>query len=138
MAPAFFFGNVLVGCTPMTHHWREHQRNKNPMSKTFKALVVSETSDKRTVREIRERSTDELPPGDVLVRVHYSGLNYKDALSASGHRGVTKRYPHTPGIDAAGVVEESTGTVFRSGDQVLCTGFDLGMDTSGGFGQYIR
>jgi acrylyl-CoA reductase (NADPH) len=108
------------------------------MSKTFQALVVSETPDKRITREIRERSTDELPAGDVLVRVHYSGLNYKDALSATGNRGVTKRYPHTPGIDAAGVVEESKGGAFRAGDEVICTGFDLGMNTAGGFGQYIR
>lgn len=108
------------------------------MAKTFKALVVSETADRRFVREVQDRSIDDLPAGDVLVRVHYSGLNYKDALSATGNRGVTKRYPHTPGIDAAGVVEESESPLFRPGDEVICTGFDLGMNSAGGFGEYIR
>lgn len=108
------------------------------MAKNFKALVVSEGPNKTMVREVRTRSTDELPAGDVLVRVHYSGLNYKDALSAIGNRGVTKQFPHTPGIDAAGVVEESSSSTFRAGDQVICTGFDLGMETDGGFGEYIR
>lgn len=108
------------------------------MNKKFKAFVVSEAADKRMERAVQERSIDELPPGDVLVRVHYSSLNYKDALSASGNRGVTKRYPHTPGIDAAGVVEHSGSGAFRPGDEVICTGFDLGMNTAGGFGEYVR
>ena len=108
------------------------------MTKNFKALVVSETADKRFVREIRERSLEELPAGQVLIRVHYSSLNYKDALSAIGNRGVTRRYPHTPGIDAAGVVEASESPAFAPGSEVICTSYDLGMNTSGGFGEYIR
>lgn len=108
------------------------------MSIKFNALVASETADKQIVRELRERSIEQLPPGEVLVRVRYSSLNYKDALSATGNRGVTKRYPHTPGIDAAGTVAESQNPAFRPGDAVICTGFDLGMNTPGGFGQYIR
>jgi putative YhdH/YhfP family quinone oxidoreductase len=80
----------------------------------------------------------ELPVGEVLVRVGWSSLNYKDALSASGNRGVTRRYPHTPGIDAAGVVEHSDSPDFRVGDEVLVTSYDLGMNTSGGFAEYIR
>jgi putative YhdH/YhfP family quinone oxidoreductase len=74
----------------------------------------------------------------LLIRVHYSSLNYKDALSASGNRGVTKRYPHVPGIDAAGVVEESSSSEFKPGDKVIACGFDIGMNTPGGFGQYMR
>ena len=74
----------------------------------------------------------------LLIRVRYSSLNYKDALSASGNRGVTKAYPHTPGIDAAGVVEASGVAEFAVGDEVIVTGYDLGMNTAGGFGQYIR
>ncbi len=105
---------------------------------TFVAFEVSEDSDKTIRRAIRLKTIDELPPGDVLVRVKYSSLNYKDALSAAGNRGVTKRYPHTPGIDAAGTVIESVDPRWRSGDEVICTGYDLGMNTSGGFGQYIR
>lgn len=106
--------------------------------KTFRALVVSETADKQFVREIKERRIDELPAGEVLIRVHYSSLNYKDVLSAIGNRGVTRHYPHTPGVDAAGVVEASDAAAFPTGQEVIVTSYDLGMNTSGGFGQYIR
>ena len=107
-------------------------------SKTFKAMVVQKKTDGTYSRRITEKSLDDLPAGEVLVRVHYSSLNYKDGLSATGHRGVTKRYPHTPGVDAAGVVEESLSEAFQPGDQVIVTSYDLGMNTPGGFGQYIR
>jgi len=108
------------------------------MAKNFKALVVSETAEKTFTREIKHRSTDELPAGDVLIRVHYSSLNYKDGLSATGNRRVTQTYPHTPGIDASGVVEESANPAFKPGAEVICTSYDLGMNTAGGYGQYIR
>ncbi|MFQ5541976.1 MAG: YhdH/YhfP family quinone oxidoreductase [Candidatus Binatia bacterium] len=104
----------------------------------FKAMVVSEAGDKKFTREVTQRSLGDLPEGELLIEVKYSSLNYKDALSAVGNRGVTKNYPHTPGIDAAGVVVESIGGQFTPGDEVIVTGFDLGMNTSGGFGQYIR
>ncbi|MBI9082334.1 MAG: YhdH/YhfP family quinone oxidoreductase [Desulfobacterales bacterium] len=65
-------------------------------------------------------------------------FRYKDALSASGNRGVTRKYPHTPGIDAAGVVAHSDHEDFRQGDRVIVTGYDLGMNTAGGFGQFVR
>ena len=107
-------------------------------SGNFKALVTSETAPKTFERRIVERSIDDLPPGELLLKVHYSSLNYKDALSASGRPGVTKKYPHTPGIDAAGVVVADASGRFRAGDEVIVTGFDLGMNTAGGFGQYIR
>ncbi len=106
--------------------------------KKFKALVVSQQEDNKFAGTIQERSTEDLPADDVLIRVNYSSLNYKDALSASGNRGVTRNYPHTPGIDAAGIVEESASNAFKAGDKVLVTGYDLGMNTSGGYGQYIR
>jgi putative YhdH/YhfP family quinone oxidoreductase len=106
--------------------------------KMFKAMVVTETEDKQFVRQITDKAFDELPEGEVLVKVKYSSLNYKDVLSATGNKGVTKRYPHTPGIDAAGVVEESDHDAFKAGDEVIITSYDLGMNTSGGFGQYIR
>jgi len=73
-----------------------------------------------------------------LVKVHYSSINYKDALSATGNKGITKKYPHTPGIDAAGEVVSSLDDKFKVGDKVIVTGYDLGMNTSGGFGQYIH
>ncbi|PAU56975.1 YhdH/YhfP family quinone oxidoreductase [Pseudomonas indica] len=107
------------------------------MSK-FKALLVSEGADGTFEQRVVERDTTDLPAGDVLIRVQYSSLNYKDALSASGSRAVTRRYPHTPGIDAAGVVAESSVGEFATGDEVIVTGYDLGMNTAGGFGQYIR
>jgi len=105
---------------------------------SFKALVVRETSNGKYTRKVTDRSIKDLPEGEVLLRVYYSSLNYKDGLSCIGNRGVTRKYPHTPGIDASGVVAESSDIRFSHGDQVLVTGYDLGMNTSGGFGQYIR
>lgn len=108
------------------------------MGALFDALWVEEQADGTFRRTIVQRNVDDLPPGDLLIRVHYSSLNYKDALSASGNRGVTRKYPHTPGIDAAGVVVESAVTDFQPGDEVIVIGYDLGMNTPGGFGGYIR
>jgi putative YhdH/YhfP family quinone oxidoreductase len=105
---------------------------------SFRAMVVEEMPDRRFVRRITQRAVTDLPKGDVLIKVHYSSLNYKDALSASGNKGVTRRYPHTPGVDAAGEVAKSSSAAFKVGDRVLVTGHDMGMNTSGGFGQYIR
>lgn len=104
----------------------------------FKALWISEKPDGKIERSIIQREIDDLPAGEVLVKVHYSALNYKDALSASGNKGITKQYPHTPGIDAAGVVEMSKDPRFAADDQVVVTGYDLGMNTCGGFAQYVR
>ena len=104
----------------------------------FQALQVSESGTGAFVQQLVTRELSDLPAGEVLIRVQYSSLNYKDALSASGNRGVTRHYPHTPGIDAAGVVAESSVSEFVPGDEVLVTGYDLGMNTAGGFGQYIR
>ena len=104
----------------------------------FRAMVVSENEDKTFSRAISERSADDLPDGDLLVSVAYSSLNYKDALSASGNKGVTRNFPHTPGIDAAGTVVESGAGDFVAGDEVVLTGFDLGANTDGGFAEYVR
>jgi len=105
---------------------------------TFRALVVSKTDENTFTREITERSISDLPEGEVLIRVHFSSLNYKDGLSCIGNPGVTRNYPHTPGIDASGEVTESLDSRFKEGDSVIVTGYDLGMNTSGGFGEYIR
>ncbi|MDJ0856898.1 MAG: YhdH/YhfP family quinone oxidoreductase [Desulfobacterales bacterium] len=107
-------------------------------SKAFKALVVNETEEKTFVRGVETRTLADLPDGEVTVKVHYSSLNYKDVLSATGNRGVTRKYPHTPGIDASGVVAESTAPAFKPGDEVIVTSYDLGMNTPGGYGEYIR
>jgi putative YhdH/YhfP family quinone oxidoreductase len=106
--------------------------------KTFKAMIVEETENKKYVRQIGTKSMDELPDGEILVRVKYSSLNYKDALSATGNKGVTRKFPHTPGIDAAGEVAASATDRFSPGQPVIVTGYDLGMNTPGGFAAYIR
>lgn len=108
------------------------------MSNPFKALVVEETDNGNFERSVRQRSTADLPDYEVLIEVHYSALNYKDALSATGNKGVTQEFPHTPGVDAAGVVAESDDERFSRGDEVIVTSFDLGQNTDGGFGHYIR
>lgn len=105
---------------------------------SFRALRVTETPAGTFEREIRELELDDLPSGELLVSVQYSSLNYKDALSATGNKGITKNYPHTPGVDAAGVVELSRNENFAVNEEVVITGHDLGMNTAGGFAQYIR
>lgn len=103
----------------------------------FRAFRV-EKNESGFVRSVIERDVEDLPEGDVLIDVQYSSLNYKDALSATGNPGVTRVFPHTPGIDAAGSVLASTDTRFAEGDAVVVIGFDLGMGTSGGFAERIR
>lgn len=107
-------------------------------SLSFNALWVEETPGGGFARSITRRTLGDLPAEDVLVRVQYSSLNYKDALSASGNRGVTRHYPHTPGIDAVGVVEESTVPEVQPGQAVIVSGPGLGTSLPGGFGQFIR
>jgi putative YhdH/YhfP family quinone oxidoreductase len=104
----------------------------------FKSLLITETPQGKFERAIVDKSIDDLPKGDVLIRVHYSALNYKDGLSATGHKGITKKFPHTPGIEAAGKVEQSTVPHFKKGNSVFITGYDLGMNTSGAYADYIR
>jgi alcohol dehydrogenase len=102
----------------------------------YRALLI-EKGEGGFTRSVVERDVTELPANDVLIDVRYSSLNYKDALSASGNPGVTRTFPHTPGIDAAGIVVESRVSSFAPGDEVVVFGFDLGMNTPGGFGQRI-
>lgn len=106
-------------------------------AETFRCYLVTKDG-KQTRGEVVQRPLDDLPGGDVLVRVAWSSLNYKDALSASGHPGVTKKFPHVPGIDAAGTVVESSSANWKRGDEVIVTGYDLGQNTWGGFGEYVR
>lgn len=103
----------------------------------FNALRTTQQGDHFST-DFVARSVTELPPGDVLVKVAWSSLNYKDALSATGRPGVTRQYPHTPGIDAAGTVVDATDGPWQQGDPVIVTGYDLGMNTDGGYGEYIR
>ena len=102
----------------------------------FKAFRTFE-EEKKFVNRIVELETPLLEEGKVLIKVAYSSLNYKDALSSIGNKGVTRNYPHTPGIDASGEVIESKSKKLNVGDKVLVTGYDLGMNTDGGFGEII-
>ena len=108
------------------------------MKTTFKAIIVEKSIDKLFSISIKDKSIDNLPDGDLLIKVNYSSLNYKDALSSAGNIGVTKKYPHTPGIDAVGFIEISKNENFKIGQEVIVSGYDLGMNTPGGFGEYIR
>lgn len=103
----------------------------------YKALVIRENSDGKFEKQIETVSRDFLPNNDILIKVSYAGLNYKDALSAKGNRGVTKKYPHTPGVDASGVIAESNNADLPVGMKVIVTSYDLGMNTKGGFAEYI-
>lgn len=103
----------------------------------FKAFRIIEVEKNIFDKQFVERYSSELTDNEVLIRVHYSSLNYKDALSASGNKGVSRNFPHTPGIDASGVVVSSKDPRWKEGDNVLVTSYDLGMNTDGGFGQLI-
>ena len=103
----------------------------------FKALVIRENAGGFEIN-LETRLISDLPEGEVLIKIAYAALNYKDALSSIGNRGVTKNYPHTPGIDGSGNVVHSSHPGFAKGDKVLVTSYDLGMNTDGAFAEYIR
>ncbi|MEM7217484.1 MAG: YhdH/YhfP family quinone oxidoreductase [Pseudomonadota bacterium] len=105
---------------------------------SYRAFRVERDADKNYSRHIATLDSADLPDGELLVDVRHSSLNYKDALSATGNPGVTRNFPHTPGIDAAGTVLESASDEFAAGDDVIVIGFDLGMGTPGGYGERIR
>ena len=107
-------------------------------SSTFRCYYVTKAPDGRISAQVAQRPLAELPEGDVLIRVAYSSLNYKDALAAQGHPGIAKSLPHIPGVDAAGVVAESGVYEFVPGDEVLVHAHDLGAGRWGGFAEYVR
>ena len=105
---------------------------------SFQCFLVAKDNAGNVQSQITLRSTTDLPPGDLLIRVQQSSLNYKDALAASGHSGVAKCLPHVPGIDAIGTVLESDSEDWAKGDEVLVTGYGLGSDCWGGWSELIR
>lgn len=105
-------------------------------SDRFNAIVVRRTS-AGVAQAIEERRISDLPPNEVVVNVKYSSLNYKDCMSYMGNLGVTRRFPHTPGLDAVGIVTLSNSKKFRKGDAVIVTSHALGMSAPGGFGEFI-
>ena len=106
-------------------------------NKEFQAFIVRENEDGSFKRGIEQKSIEELRANELIIKVKYAALNYKDALSASGHKGITRNYPHTPGVDAAGTVVSSQSKDFSVGDEVIVTSYDFGMNTSGAFQEYI-
>lgn len=105
---------------------------------TFRCYLVEKDAAGRVVGRIARRPIDELPEGDVLLRVAYSSLNYKDALAATGHPGINRVFPHIPGVDAAGLVAASGVFEWVEGDPAIVTGFQMGANRWGGFAQYVR
>ncbi|MDD3764323.1 MAG: oxidoreductase [Nevskiales bacterium] len=104
---------------------------------TFKALRVHQ-QDKSTVARFESLSVDDLSRGDVVVRVAWSGINYKDALAVTGKGRILKGYPKVPGIDLAGIVESSSDPRYHAGDRVLATGCNIGEALDGGYAEYAR
>lgn len=107
------------------------------MAERFRAWVADQ-QDESIALNLVERGWDDLPPGEVTVRVAYSSVNYKDGLAVIPTGRVARKYPLVPGIDLAGTVEASTDRRFREGDEVVVTGYDLGVSHDGGFGEYAR
>src|SRR4029079_10818414 len=105
---------------------------------TFPAFVVRKDADGHVAARVERLTPNELPAGEVTIRVACSSLNYKDALASQGHPGVVGAFPHVPGIDCAGTVEESTSPDYRPGDQVVITGYELGSGHWGGYSEFVR
>ena len=103
----------------------------------YSAYYIEET-DGSFAGSVAELDLKKPSDGFVQIKVSHSSLNFKDALSASGNKGVTRNYPFVPGIDAAGAISDANSTKFEVGEEVIVTGYDLGMNTPGGFGEYIN
>jgi putative YhdH/YhfP family quinone oxidoreductase len=108
------------------------------MSDSFRCYYVEKDAAGRVHGRVQSLPVSDLPPGEVLIRVAYSSLNYKDALAATGHPGVARNLPHVPGIDAAGTVVQSDTRAYRQGDEVIVTGYELGAGHWGGWSELIR
>ena len=104
----------------------------------MRAFVVEKIGDKEFKSGIQDISTPKCGENEIVIKVTYSSLNYKDALSSIGNPGVTRNFPHTTGIDVAGTVYESTSSIFKVGERVLVTGYDMGMNTNGGHAQFVK
>ena len=104
----------------------------------MKAFVVEKDENEKIISGVKEFARPVCEDNEILIKVNYSSLNYKDALSSIGHPGVTRVLPHITGIDVAGVIEESKSTIFKVGQRVVVTGYDLGMNTNGGHAQFVK
>ena len=104
----------------------------------MKAFVVEKVGEDEFKSSIQDVETTKCEKNEVVIKVTYSSLNYKDALSSVGNPGVSKHFPHITGIDVAGTVFESTSPIFKVGERVLVTGYDMGMNSNGGHAQYVK
>ena len=107
------------------------------MSDQFKAIILNQDGDNFT-RDVKSIDKSFLKHGDVTVKVEYSGLNYKDALILKNGARLVKEFPHIPGIDFSGIVEESDNDKFKKGDEVILTGWRVGEIYFGGYSQYAK
>jgi len=105
---------------------------------TNNAFVVHKTEEGKFVSGIEQISVPKIGENEVLIKASYSSLNFKDALSSIGNPGVTRSFPHVTGIDVAGIVEESNSADFAKGDEVLVTGYDMGMNSDGGHQSFVK
>lgn len=105
---------------------------------SFRCYLVDKDAQGNVRRGITSLPPERLPAGDVLIRVRFSSLNYKDALAAEAHSGVVRRLPHVPGIDAAGTIESDASGRFRAGDEAIVTSYGLGAEQWGGWAEYVR
>lgn len=104
----------------------------------MKAYIVEKIEDKKFESGVQEIDVPSIEENEVLIKVSYSSLNFKDALSSVGNPGVTRVFPHVTGIDVAGTIEESNSDEFSAGEKVLVTGYDMGMNTNGGHAEFVK
>ncbi|HRD33072.1 MAG TPA: oxidoreductase [Rhodocyclaceae bacterium] len=108
------------------------------MNAPFKALLINQDENRKVSSSLGSMTVDQLDAGEVLIRVHYSSINYKDALAATGVGKIIRRFPCVGGIDMSGEVIESEDARFRAGDKVIATSFDIGVAHHGGYAEYAR
>lgn len=108
------------------------------MQTSFQAFLIEQGSDDGVVSGFRTVQASDLDTGEVLIEVHYSSINYKDALAATGKGKIIRRFPCIGGIDLCGKVVESADPRFAAGDSVIATSFDIGVSHHGGYAQYAR
>ena len=107
------------------------------MKDTMRAFMLNGSADD-VQGAVQEISTSDLPQAEVIIRVAWSGINFKDAMISHGVGKMVRNFPHIPGVDLSGVVEEDSSGRFKAGDEVLVTGYDLGVAWWGGYGEYAR
>ena len=107
------------------------------MPTTFRAFVVNKTEQDFT-SDFKQLTLDDLPQEDVLIKVAYSSVNYKDGLASIPEGKIVRSYPFVPGIDLAGIVAESSDGRFKEGDEVIATSYALGVSHFGGYSEYAR